>query len=159
VVFAYPVRDPERYGVVEFDDSGKVLSIEEKPKNPRSNFAVPGIYFFDEKVCTEVKNQKPSKRGELEITDLIQKYLDREELRVEVLGRGIAWLDAGTQESLLQAANFVQVVEERQGWMISCPEEIAYRMGYIDKAALRVQAERISANQYGQYLLRLLEDE
>ena len=105
------------------------------------------------------KNQKPSKRGELEITDLIQKYLDRGQLRVEVLGRGIAWLDAGTQESLLQAANFVQVVEERQGWMISCPEEIAFRMGYIDKEELRKQAEKISANQYGQYLLRLLEDE
>jgi len=159
VIFAYPVRDPERYGVVEFDDSGKVLSIEEKPKNPKSNFAVPGIYFFDNQVCKEVENQKPSKRGELEITDLIQKYLDREELRVEVLGRGIAWLDAGTQESLLQAANFVQVVEERQGWMISCPEEIAYRMGYINKESLRIQAERIAANQYGQYLLRLLEDE
>lgn len=159
VIFAYPVRDPERYGVVEFDANDKVLSIEEKPKKPRSNFAVPGIYFFDHRVCQEVENQKPSQRGELEITDLIQKYLDREELRVEVLGRGIAWLDAGTQESLLQAANFVQVVEERQGWMISCPEEIAYRMGYIDAEALRKQAERISANQYGQYLLRLLEDE
>lgn len=160
VIFAYPVRDPERYGVVEFDDAtGKVISIEEKPEKPKSNFAVPGIYFFDETVCEEAKNQKPSKRGELEITDLIQKYLDRGQLRVEVLGRGIAWLDAGTQESLLQAANFVQVVEERQGWMISCPEEIAYRMGYIDKEGLRKQADKISANQYGQYLLRLLEDE
>jgi len=160
VIFAYPVRDPERYGVVEFDDAtGKVISIEEKPEKPKSNFAVPGIYFFDETVCEEAKNQKPSKRGELEITDLIQKYLDRGQLRVEVLGRGIAWLDAGTQESLLQAANFVQVVEERQGWMISCPEEIAFRMGYIDKEGLRKQAEKISANQYGQYLLRLLEDE
>jgi glucose-1-phosphate thymidylyltransferase len=160
VIFAYPVRDPERYGVVEFEDAtGRVISIEEKPKNPRSNFAVPGIYFFDKTVCEEVKNQKPSKRGELEITDLIQKYLDRGQLRVEVLGRGIAWLDAGTQESLLQAANFVQVVEERQGWMISCPEEIAYRMGYIDREGLKKQALRVSANQYGQYLLRLLEDE
>lgn len=160
VIFAYPVRDPERYGVVEFDDAtGKVISLEEKPKNPRSNFAVPGIYFFDETVCKEVENQKPSKRGELEITDLIQKYLDRDQLRVEVLGRGIAWLDAGTQESLLQAANFVQVVEERQGWMISCPEEIAFRMGYINREGLKKQAEKISANQYGQYLLRLLEDE
>ncbi|GAP20839.1 glucose-1-phosphate thymidylyltransferase RfbA [Leptolinea tardivitalis] len=160
VIFAYPVRDPERYGVVEFDDStGRVISIEEKPKNPRSNFAVPGIYFFDETVCQKVENQKPSKRGELEITDLIQKYLDANQLRVEVLGRGIAWLDAGTQESLLQAANFVQVVEERQGWMISCPEEIAYRMGYIDREGLRRQAEKVSANQYGQYLLRLLDDE
>lgn len=160
VIFAYPVRDPERYGVVEFEDAtGRVISIEEKPKNPRSNFAVPGIYFFDKTVCEEVKNQKPSRRGELEITDLIQKYLDRDQLRVEVLGRGIAWLDAGTQESLLQAANFVQVVEERQGWMISCPEEIAYRMGYIDREGLKKQAQRVSANQYGQYLLRLLEDE
>lgn len=160
VVFAYPVRDPERYGVVEFDDAtGKVISIEEKPKKPKSNFAVPGIYFFDETVCQKAADQKPSIRGELEITDLIQKYLDADQLRVEVLGRGIAWLDAGTQESLLQAANFVQVVEERQGWMISCPEEIAYRMGYIDKVGLRVQAEKVSANQYGEYLLRLLEDE
>jgi glucose-1-phosphate thymidylyltransferase len=160
VVFAYPVRDPERYGVVEFDDAtGKVISIEEKPRKPKSNFAVPGIYFFDESVCQKAANQKPSKRGELEITDLIQKYLDEDHLRVEVLGRGIAWLDAGTQESLLQAANFVQVVEERQGWMISCPEEIAYRMGYIDKEGLRKQAEKVAANQYGQYLLRILEDE
>jgi glucose-1-phosphate thymidylyltransferase len=160
VVFSYPVRDPERYGVVEFDDAtGKVISIEEKPKKPRSNFAVPGIYFFDETVCRKAADQKPSARGELEITDLIQKYLDDDQLRVEVLGRGIAWLDAGTQESLLQAANFVQVVEERQGWMISCPEEIAYRMGYIDREGLRRQAEKVSANQYGQYLLRLLEDE
>jgi glucose-1-phosphate thymidylyltransferase len=160
VVFAYPVRDPERYGVVEFDDAtGKVISIEEKPLKPKSNFAVPGIYFFDESVCQKAADQKPSKRGELEITDLIQKYLDEDHLRVEVLGRGIAWLDAGTQESLLQAANFVQVVEERQGWMISCPEEIAYRMGYIDKEGLRKQAEKVAANQYGQYLLRILEDE
>lgn len=160
VVFAYPVRDPERYGVVEFDDAtGKVISIEEKPEKPKSNFAVPGIYFFDETVCRKAADQKPSPRGELEITDLIQKYLDDDQLRVEVLGRGIAWLDAGTQESLLQAANFVQVVEERQGWMISCPEEIAYRMGYIDREGLRRQAEKVSANQYGQYLLRLLEDE
>jgi glucose-1-phosphate thymidylyltransferase len=160
VVFAYPVRDPERYGVVEFDDAtGKVISIEEKPEKPKSNFAVPGIYFFDETVCQKAAVQKPSKRGELEITDLIQKYLDDDQLRVEVLGRGIAWLDAGTQESLLQAANFVQVVEERQGWMISCPEEIAFRMGYIDREGLRVQAEKVSANQYGQYLLRILEDE
>ena len=141
VVFAYPVRDPERYGVVEFDDAtGRVISIEEKPKKPKSNFAVPGIYFFDQSVCAKVENQKPSKRGELEITDLIQKYLDDDQLRIEVLGRGIAWLDAGTQESLLQAANFVQVVEERQGWMISCPEEIAYRMGYIDRDGLKAQA-------------------
>ncbi len=160
VVFAYPVRDPERYGVVEFDDAtGKVISIEEKPVKPKSNFAVPGIYFFDETVCQKAADQKPSARGELEITDLIQKYLDDDQLRVEVLGRGIAWLDAGTQESLLQAANFVQVVEERQGWMISCPEEIAYRMGYIDREGLKRQAEKVSANQYGQYLLRLLEDE
>ena len=160
VVFAYPVRDPERYGVVEFDDAtGKVISIEEKPEKPKSNFAVPGIYFFDETVCRKAADQKPSPRGELEITDLIQKYLDDDQLRVEVLGRGIAWLDEGTQESLLQAANFVQVVEERQGWMISCPEEIAYRMGYIDREGLKRQAEKVSANQYGQYLLRILEDE
>ncbi len=158
-VFAYPVRDPERYGVVEFDASGKALSIEEKPKAPRSHFAVPGLYFYDEQVTEIASRLKPSPRGELEITDLNLVYLQRGQLHVEVMGRGVAWLDAGTHESLLQAATFVQTVEERQGMMISCPEEIAYRLGYIDQAELRRQAQRYRDNQYGDYLRRLLQDD
>jgi glucose-1-phosphate thymidylyltransferase len=159
LIFAYPVRDPERYGVVEFDKNGKALSIEEKPSQPRSNFAVPGLYFYDRHVVDIAGKLKPSGRGELEITDVNRTYMDRGELRVEVIGRGVAWLDAGTHESLLQAANFVQAVEERQGMMISCPEEIAYRQGFIDKAQLGMQARRYSANQYGDYLYRLLADD
>jgi glucose-1-phosphate thymidylyltransferase len=158
LIFAYPVRDPERYGVVEFDDQGKALSIEEKPKEPRSHYAVPGIYFYDERVVDFAESLEPSARGELEITDLNCIYLDRGELQVEALGRGFAWLDAGTHESLLQAAQFVQTLEERQGMMISCPEEIAYRMGFIDRATLIAQANSID-NQYGEYLLRLAEEE
>jgi glucose-1-phosphate thymidylyltransferase len=157
VIFAYPVRDPERYGVVEFNLEGRALSIEEKPKEPRSNYAVPGIYFYDNRVVDIAANLQPSKRGELEITDLNKIYLQMDELRVQELGRGIAWLDAGTHESLLQAANFVQAVEERQGMMISCPEEIAYRMGFIDADHLRQQAICMVSNGYGAYLLRLLE--
>jgi len=157
LIFAYPVRDPERYGVVEFDDKGRALSIEEKPQVPRSHYAVPGIYFYDNNVVEIAENLKPSPRGELEITDLNLEYLRRGQLRVSPLGRGVAWLDAGTHESLLQAAGFVQAVEERQGMMISCPEEIAYRMGYINKDQLRQQAEVMRGNQYGVYLLRLVE--
>jgi glucose-1-phosphate thymidylyltransferase len=152
------VRDPERYGVVEFDEQGKALSIEEKPKQPRSHFAVPGIYFYDDRVVQFAEELTPSARGEIEITDLNCKYLNRGELRVEMLGRGVAWLDAGTHESLLQAASFVQAVEDRQGMMISCPEEISYRLGYISKEDLRRQAKAFN-NQYGDYLLRLLEEE
>jgi glucose-1-phosphate thymidylyltransferase len=158
LIFAYPVRDPERYGVVEFDEHGKALSIEEKPKVPRSHYAVPGIYFYDERVVEFAESLKPSERGELEITDLNCLYLEKNELRVEALGRGVAWLDAGTHESLLQAAQFVQTLEERQGMMISCPEEIAYRMGFIDRATLIEEANTID-NQYGEYLLRLAEEE
>jgi len=158
LIFAYPVRDPERYGVVEFDDKGRALSIEEKPKQPRSHYAVPGMYFYDQQVVRFAENLKPSARGELEITDLNCLYLELGDLQVEVLGRGIAWLDAGTHESLLQAASFVQAVEERQGMMISCPEEIAYRMGYIGREELRRQAEKIN-NSYGDYLLRLLKED
>jgi glucose-1-phosphate thymidylyltransferase len=158
VVFAYPVRDPQRYGVIEFDGEGRALSIEEKPAKPRSNYAVPGLYFYDGRVAEYAATLKPSARGELEITDLNRIYLERGELRVEPLGRGVAWLDAGTHESLLQAANFVQAVEERQGLMISSPEEIAYRMGYIDAARLRALATEMASNGYGAYLLRLLED-
>jgi glucose-1-phosphate thymidylyltransferase len=159
LIFAYPVRDPERYGVVEFDQTGKALSIEEKPQKPRSHYAVPGLYFYDNDVIDVARNLKPSPRGELEITDVNQVYLDHGELRVEVMGRGVAWLDAGTHESLLQAANFVQAVEDRQGMMISCPEEIAYRLGFISKEALRDLAKRYQGNQYGAYLLRLTQDE
>ena len=158
LIFAYPVRDPERYGVVEFDPDGKALSIEEKPDKPRSHYAVPGIYFFDRRVVDYAESLVPSGRGELEITDLNSLYLEHGELNVEVLGRGVAWLDAGTHESLLQAAQFVQTLEERQGMMISCPEEIAYRLGYIDRQTLIDQAEKIN-NQYGDYLLRLVEEE
>jgi len=158
LIFAYPVRDPERYGVVEFDRQGKALSIEEKPKEPRSHFAVPGIYFYDNRVIQFAEELVPSARGEIEITDLNCKYLELGELRVEMLGRGVAWLDAGTHESLLQAASFVQAVEDRQGMMISCPEEISYRLGYISNYDLREQAKIIN-NQYGDYLLRLLEEE
>jgi glucose-1-phosphate thymidylyltransferase len=158
LIFAYPVRDPERYGVVEFDENGKALSIEEKPEKPRSHYAVPGIYFYDGRVAEYAESLEPSKRGELEITDLNCLYLEKKELNVEVLGRGVAWLDAGTHESLLQAAQFVQTLEERQGMMISCPEEIAYRLGFIDKHTLINQANRIN-NQYGEYLLRLVEEE
>jgi len=158
LIFAYPVRDPERYGVVEFDENGKALSIEEKPKNPSSHYAVPGIYFYDGRVVEYAESLAPSVRGELEITDLNCIYLENKELNVEVLGRGVAWLDAGTHDSLLQAAQFVQTLEERQGMMISCPEEIAYRLGYIDKQTLIEQAKQIN-NQYGDYLLRLVEEE
>ena len=154
-IFAYAVRDPERYGVVEFDNEGKVLSLEEKPTRPKSNYAVPGIYFYDLSVVDLAASMQPSKRGELEITDLNCLYLERGDLRVEALGRGIAWLDAGTHEFLLQSANFVQAVQERQGLMISCPEEIAYHMGFIDKPRLLKLAENLKGNAYGQYLSQL----
>ena len=159
LVFAYPVRDPERYGVIEFDSQGRALSIEEKPARPRSTYAVPGLYFYDRQVVEIAASLKPSARGEIEITDLNNVYLQRGRLRVDVMGRGVAWLDAGTHESLLQAANFVQAVEDRQGMMISCPEEIAYRQGAIDKPALRRLAGNLKGNQYGAYLLRLLEED
>jgi len=157
VVFAYPVKDPERYGVVEFDDSGKAISLEEKPLKPRSNYAVPGIYFYDNRVVRYAEELEPSPRGEIEITDINKRYLGDGELSVKVLGRGVAWLDAGTHESLLQASMFVQAVEDRQGMMISCVEEIAYRMGYIDEQTLRKDAEELASNGYGQYLLRFMD--
>jgi glucose-1-phosphate thymidylyltransferase len=159
LIFAYPVRNPERYGVVEFDEDGKVLSIEEKPKQPRSPYAIPGIYFYDSQVVEMAANLQPSARGELEITDLNRLYLEKGQLRVEVLGRGYAWLDAGTHESLLKASTFIQAVEDRQGMMISCPEEIAFRMGYIDEAQLRTLAKELKNNAYGQYLERLVSGE
>jgi glucose-1-phosphate thymidylyltransferase len=159
LIFAYPVRDPERYGVVEFDSNGIALSIEEKPIEPRSHYAVPGIYFYDSYVSDYASKLTPSARGEIEITDLNMIYLKLGQMRVEVLGRGVAWLDAGTHEALLQASNFVQTVQDRQGMMISCPEEIAYRLGYIEASQLKRQAQTMDNNQYGQYLLHLLEDE
>jgi glucose-1-phosphate thymidylyltransferase len=155
LIFAYPVRDPERYGVVEFDSHDKVISIEEKPKKPRSNFAIPGIYFYDGRVVELAASLKPSARGEIEITDLNRLYMDQGQLRVEVLGRGYAWLDAGTHESLLQASTFIQAVEDRQGMMISCPEEIAFRRGYIDTNQLYKLAEDMKSNSYGRYLENL----
>ncbi len=158
VIFAYPVKDPERYGVVEFDETYQVLSIEEKPRHPKSNYAVPGMYFYDNSVIQFAMELKPSLRGELEITDLNKKYLEMGRLRVEVLGRGVAWLDAGTHESLLQASSFVQAVEERQGLMIACPEEIAYRMGYLTAKELESLAKKMSSNRYGQYLLEILKE-
>ena len=159
LVFAYAVRDPERYGVVEFDETGRAISIEEKPKAPKSHFAVPGLYFYDEQVCDIAAALKPSPRGEIEITDVNRTYLEQGQLRVEPMGRGVAWLDAGTHESLLQAAGFVQAVQERQGMMLSCPEEIAYRMGNIDRAELLRRGQLMKSNDYGQYLIRLAESE
>ena len=159
LVFAYPVADPTRYGVVEFDQAGKALSIEEKPQTPRSNFAVPGVYFYDNRVLDVAGSLEPSARGELEITDINNYYLEKGELQVEILGRGFAWLDAGTHESLLQAGNFVQALQERQGMMISCPEEIALRGGFIDREQFRALAEALQTNRYGHYLLQLLRDE
>ncbi len=158
LVFAYPVRDPKRYGVVEFDDQGKAISLEEKPDHPRSNYAVPGLYFYDERVVKFAEGLKPSPRGELEITDLNRMYLELGELQVIQFGRGVAWLDAGTHESLLQAANFVQAVEERQGLMISCPEEIAYRRKFIDRAQLRKLAQAMGDSSYSAYLLELADE-
>jgi len=159
IVFAYPVRDPQRYGVVEFDNRGRAISLEEKPAKPRSSFAVPGLYFYDQHVVSFAKALKPSARGEIEITDLNKVYLEMGQLQVQQLGRGIAWLDAGTHESLLQAANFIQAVQERQGIMISCPEEIAYRKGFISREMLIEIARSYKNNGIGEYLMRLTETE
>jgi glucose-1-phosphate thymidylyltransferase len=157
IVFAYPVRDPQRYGVVEFDLQGHAISLEEKPAKPRSNFAVPGLYFYDQRVVSFAKTLKPSPRGEIEITDLNKVYLEMGQLQVQQLGRGIAWLDAGTHESLLQAANFIQAVQDRQGIMISCPEEIAYRKGFISRERLLEIAASSKNNAVGEYLLQVAE--
>jgi glucose-1-phosphate thymidylyltransferase len=153
------VQDPERYGVVEFDRTRKVLSLEEKPKQPKSRYAVTGLYFYDQQVVDIASSLKPSARGELEITDLNRCYLDKGQLNVEVLGRGTAWLDTGTHESLLEASKFIQIIEKRQGLKIACVEEIAYRLGYVDAAQLERLAASMRNNAYGQYLLSVLHDQ
>jgi glucose-1-phosphate thymidylyltransferase len=155
-IFAYHVQDPERYGVVDFDSGGKVRSLEEKPKHPKSSYAVTGLYFYDQQVVDMAKSLKPSRRGELEITDLNRLYLERGQLNVEVMGRGYAWLDTGTHESLLDASQFIATLESRQGLKVACPEEIAYRQQWIDAAQLESLAQPLSPNRYGQYLLSLL---
>ena len=157
-VFAYPVLDPERYGVVEFDAERRAISIEEKPAKPKSRYAVTGIYFYDAQVVAIAEGLKPSPRGELEITDVNRWYLERGQLRTELLGRGMAWLDTGTHDSLLEASLFIQTIEKRQGLKVACPEEIAYRLGYIDAEQLRGLAAKIAKSTYGQYLLRVLEE-
>jgi glucose-1-phosphate thymidylyltransferase len=157
-VFAYPVLDPERYGVVEFDAARRAISIEEKPLKPKSRYAVTGIYFYDERVVDIAEGLKPSSRGELEITDVNRWYLEHGLLRTQVLGRGIAWLDTGTHDSLLEAATFIHTIEKRQGLKVACPEEIAYRLGYINADQLRVLAASVAKSTYGQYLLRVLEE-
>jgi glucose-1-phosphate thymidylyltransferase len=158
-VFAYRVNDPERYGVVEFDTDGRAVSIEEKPKSPRSNYAVTGLYFYDNGVLDVAASIKPSARGELEITDVNQRYLDAGALQVEIMGRGMAWLDTGTHESLLQASTFIETIEQRQGLKIACPEEIAYRAGWIDAQAVQRIAEPLKKNGYGRYLLTMLREQ
>jgi len=157
-VFAYRVKDPERYGVIEFDSAGKAVSIEEKPDKPKSHYAVTGLYFYDRQVVELAKSLRPSARGELEITDLNRLYMEQNALRVETLGRGYAWLDTGTHDSLLQAANYIATIQERQGLMVACPEEIAFRMGYISREKLWQLGDEMKKNGYGRYLLRLAEE-
>lgn len=157
-VFAYWVKDPERYGVVDFDEHGQAISLEEKPVQPKSNYAVTGLYFYDHQVVELVKSLQPSARGELEITDLNRLYLEQKNLNVEILGRGYAWLDTGTHDSLLQASNYISTIQERQGLMVACPEEIAYRMGYISRSELMALGDDMNKNGYGKYLLQLAEE-
>ena len=156
VIFGYPVKDPTSYGVVEFDQNGKAISLEEKPKVPKSNFAIPGLYFYDNTVVEKAKNVKPSSRGELEITTINEMYLNEKNLNVKILGRGIAWLDTGTHEALLEAANFVEAIQKRQGFYIACIEEIAYKKGWIDNKKLEELAETLQKTEYGKYLKELI---
>ena len=158
-VFAYPVNDPERYGVAEFNAAGTVISLEEKPTQPKSRYAVTGIYFYDKQVCDLAATLKPSKRGELEITDLNRLYLERQQLHCEVMGRGMAWLDTGTHESLLEASQYIETIERRQGLKIACPEEIAYRQGWVSADKIRELAQPMAKNGYGQYLLKMLTEQ
>jgi len=157
-IFAYPVHDPERYGVVEFDASGKAISLEEKPRRPKSRYAVTGLYFYDNQVVEAARTLKPSARGELEITDVNKVYLERGQLDVVVMGRGLAWLDTGTHEAMMEAATFIQTIERRQGLMVACPEEIAYRCGYISAAQVEAFGNSMKNNAYGAYLLQLLRE-
>jgi glucose-1-phosphate thymidylyltransferase len=157
-IFAYHVTDPERYGVVEFDKEYKAISIEEKPLKPRSNYAVTGLYFYDNQVCDIAASIKPSARGELEITDVNRAYLNQNTLSVEIMGRGFAWLDTGTHDSLLDAAGFIATLQKRQGLMVACPEEIAYRQGWINAEAVQKVADQLKKNSYGQYLIKILNE-
>jgi glucose-1-phosphate thymidylyltransferase len=157
-VIGYHVHDPERYGVIEFDEGGRILSIEEKPSQPKSNYAITGLYFYDDQVVDIARGLQPSARGELEITDVNRAYLERGQLHVELLGRGVAWLDTGTHEALLQAANFIQAIQERQGLRVSCPEEIGWRNGWLSREQLLERADFLSKNPYGQYLKQILDE-